>query len=186
MRTNDFLLTSASSALLDKLIAKLEREWKVVEQCPVRQHMVIAIQRDASGVHISAPKHIMQLLDTFGILGANPCKLPHDPNADMSAPKTDEPKLAEPEKPLYGHAIGVARFLADTVLCDIAYITSVLARALENSTSRHYAALKRLQRYFAGRTDAEIYYKSEACPALAAYSDSDRASCRDTWRSRSR
>ncbi len=166
-------MTTTNDVVADEIVSKLRTEWGVAEQNPIEHHMGLGIQRDTSRVRISAKKRIELLLDTFGMRDCNSCRLPHDPSAELSSAKQDEELISASDQKLHSHAVSLARFVTDKVIYEIGHITSVLARSLPSSTSRHCAALKRLLRYLAGRTDAHIYFKCASGSALIAFCHSD-------------
>ncbi len=92
--------------------------------------MGVAVHRAPTGVRLSGRKHIDQLLQDFGLENCNPAAMHHDSKADLSAQKPEEPKLSNTDHSLHRHGVNIARFIADTVVEEIAYIPSQLARAL--------------------------------------------------------
>ncbi len=101
------------------------------EQTPLSQHMGVAVHRIPTDVRLSVCNHIEQLLQDFGLENCNPAAMLQDSKADLSPHKPYEPKLSSTDHSLYRHGEGIARSIADTVVYEIAYIVSQLARALE-------------------------------------------------------
>lgn len=161
-----------------------KREWDTQLQIPVSQHMDIAIQRQGKDMHLSVSKHIAQLLSMLRMEDCNPARLPHDPKGDYSLRREHEEIISDEKKTIYAQAVGLARFITDTVALEIFYINSQLARALSEPTQRHFAALKRLARYLAGRQNHALIYRQGTPMKLTAYSDSDWGSCPSIRRSR--
>lgn len=182
--TDDFLLSSPYPSLLDKMYSQLQSEWNVVEQRPVEQHMGVAIERTAAGIKLSVRKHIESLLKDLGLEHAHPTPAPHDPRADLAARRDNEPQLTDTEKRRYNSAVGLLRFIVDTVVYDAAYIASHLARHLHDPAARHVIALERVARYLAGKRDSHLFYRRNGDSELRAFSDSDFAACPNTRRSR--
>lgn len=182
--TDDFLITAQDTELLERLISQLQKEWDVKEQKPVSQHMGVAILREQNSTRLSVSKHIDQLASDMSMSDCNPAKLPHDTKVDLCPRKPGEQILDDATKLLYAHAVGLTRFITDTVFYEVAYIASQLASAISAPTHRHYAALKGLVRYLRGRRTSSICYKFGLPSSITAFSDSDWAGCSSTRRSR--
>lgn len=102
--TDDFLFSSPSKLLLDKVYESLCSEWDLKEQVPISQHMGVSIKRSSEEIVLSVKKHIEQLLDLMGLRNANSVKTPHDPKADLSSRRNDEPQLS-PETKLQSQSV---------------------------------------------------------------------------------
>jgi hypothetical protein len=81
--------------------------------------------------------------------------------------------------------IGVLRYLADSVVPGISYITGVLGRHLDQPTQRHAEAIKTLLCFLKGSRNSRISYAACADGRLLieGISDSDYALDKDTPRS---
>lgn len=185
--TDDFILTSNNLAYLHHLRDAFVDEWDITVQSPVDQHAGLKVIHTPTKISLSAPKHIDTALELAGMSKCNPAKTPQDPNADMTAKRTDEQPLTEEEHALYRKVVGTLRYVADTVGYEIAYTISALAAHQNSPCARHQHALHRLLRYVAGRRDMGVCYTSNAehpSARFEAYVDSDWAGCLDSRRSR--
>jgi hypothetical protein len=95
----------------------------------------------------------------------------------MSNMKPDEDMI---NLKTYQSILGNCRFLADTTHPETAYITGIAGQHAHRPTPRHMQANKRILRYLASATNSGLYYPSRQTPILAAFSDSDWASCSQT------
>lgn len=105
----------------------------------------------------------------------------------MSKTTEDENSLDADAHTRYRSALGVARFIADTVGHEISYITSALAAHQDRPSPRHMLALKRLGRFLKGNIDIGVKYSkqpSNSPPYLQAWVDADWAACPNTRNSR--
>ena len=112
---HDLLMTSPSFDALDRQFDHFVQQWGVREQAPIEQHMGVAIQHSPGMVRLSVSKHIENLLQLLEMEAANAAKIPINAKSDLSARKDHEEKLAESDKVLYYKAVGLVRFIVDTV-----------------------------------------------------------------------
>lgn len=65
----------------------------------------------------------------FKLKKENPASMPYIRTHDLSSRKEGESRLSDAEKGRYQQGVGCTRFLSDTVLYSIAYITGRLDHA---------------------------------------------------------
>ncbi|XP_066391797.1 secreted RxLR effector protein 161-like [Miscanthus floridulus] len=83
----------------------------------------------------------------------------------------------------YRSIVGSLRYLVNT-RPDLAYSVGYVSRFMENPTTEHLAAVKRVLRYIAGTLDYDCYYtRKEEDAHLVGFSDSDNAADIDNRRS---
>lgn len=186
--TDDFVVSSTSLALLERLRKQLMQTWNVTVQSPVKQHAGLKVDRQEDGtIVISCPKHVEKLLATAGLTDCKPAATPHMDNLDLSARKEGEPRQCDADINHFQTMIGQARFITDTVAYPLSFITSALATQMSDPSTRHFQALKRLCRFLANNRDICLEYrpsKKDEKPQLEAWVDSDWASNTDNRRSR--
>lgn len=69
------------------------------------------------------------------------------------------------------------RYLADTMLYNVAHIVSRLDQPKDAPTARNLAALQHLTRYISGHKDIVFFYRKKTPAVLDSNSDSDFAAC---------
>lgn len=106
----------------------------------------------------------------------------------MSRHQLDEDPLSAADHKRHQEALGVARFISDTVGYQIALATSELAARASDRCMRHMQVLKHLGRYLKGNPNKGVTYFKTSRASLThveVWVDSDWASCPDNRYSRS-
>jgi hypothetical protein len=85
---------------------------------------------------------------------------------------------------MYRSVVGSLRYLVNS-RPDLTYSVGYISRFMENPTTEHLAAMKRVLRYVAGTLHFGCCYKRKKNPQLVGYSDSDMAGDIDTRKSTS-
>ena len=96
-------------------------------------------------MHISQPQLTQEFINATGMQAKNPSPTPYSLGADLS-PRKPEEKLLEKKYP-FAKALSILRYLVDSTSPDLAYISSTLARHTQQSTTRHWLAMKQIARY---------------------------------------
>ncbi|XP_021771327.1 uncharacterized protein LOC110735443 [Chenopodium quinoa] len=123
-------------------------------------------------------KYTTDLLREEGWLNVKPLKLPIDSHLKLSADKGTP--LPDPAR--YQQLLGKLIYLKIT-RPDISFIVQLLSQFMHSPTSTHMQAVKRLLRYLAGTVSQGVLLDSTSAAELAAYYDSDWASCPTARRS---
>ncbi|KAG6409034.1 hypothetical protein SASPL_132064 [Salvia splendens] len=84
----------------------------------------------------------------------------------------------------YKSLVGSLRYLTCT-MPDILYATGLVSRYMENPTTSHFKAAKRILRYLRGTIDYGLFYSQSNDYKLVGYSDSDWAGDNDDRKSTS-
>lgn len=129
--TYGLLESSNSSTLLACLRRQLEKQWQITVQSPIRQHtgMAIIINHGENGQSVSqsVPKYIQSFLTIAGYQDCRPALTSQVKGHDTSRRKPDEAPLSAADHEKYQEALGVVRFIADSVGYKIALATLDLA-----------------------------------------------------------
>jgi hypothetical protein len=97
--------------------------------------------------------------------------------------KLSKVSTAPPDATEYRSIVGSLRYLVHT-RPDIAYSVGYVSRFMEEPTTEHLAAVKRILRYIAGTRHFGCQYRrSSGHAALVGFSDSDMAGDVDTRKS---
>ena len=114
------------------------------------------------------------------MLGSRPTSIPMDYSTRLSASMGTP--LSETSASSYRRLIRRLIYLTNT-RPDIAHVVQQLNQYMANPTSTHSQATFRVLRYLKGTPGFGIFFATQGTLTLKAFSDSDWARCRDTWRS---
>ena len=143
-------------------------------------YLGLEVTQTEAGITICQSTYAAKILETAGLTGCNPSATPMEPRLKLSkvsaAPTIDST--------MYRSVVGSLRYLVNT-RPDLAYSVGYISRFMENPTTEHLAAMKRLLRYVAGTLHYGCLYKKKEHAELTGYSDSDLAGDIDTRKSTS-
>jgi hypothetical protein len=126
------------------------------------------VKQEDQGILITQEGYAKELLKKFKMDDANPISTPMECGIKLS--KHDEGEIVDPS--LFKSLVGSLRYLTCT-RPDILYAVGVVSRYMENPTTTHLKAAKRILRYIKGTTNLGLYYSVSDDYKLVGYSDSD-------------
>lgn len=178
---DDFLAVANSKKIIETLKAQLRTKYKLHDLGPVQNIINWKVERDRKEgtLKISQPHYINQILSTYNAERIKPAPTPYLPDK-LSKRKEEETELNQRIHP-YQNLVGHLRYLADSTRPDLSHIVGLLGRYTKSPCIRHWKAALRTLAYIKGTSQFGITYGKPA--PLEAYSDSDYASCPDTYRS---
>ena len=113
--TDDFLVATSSTALLEQWRKRFQAEWSITVRSPVSQHLSIKLDiKPYHGITISNPKIINQLLQDNGMASVKPALLPYITSLNIDIATKVENTLTNSECSWYRATLGAVRFLTDT------------------------------------------------------------------------
>lgn len=177
---DDGLLLSDSDEELDLVLVQLQKRFQITIIEDPKYFVGLQIERlKDDSIFIHQSKYIHQIVHKFGQEDSNPVSVPADPNSSLSK------DLGKPiENIPYREAVGSLMFLAIVSRPDIMYSIGLVSRYLQNPTTAHWNAVKRIFKYLKGTLNIGIHYKRDPCGInLSGYCDSDFAGDIDTRRS---
>jgi hypothetical protein len=136
--TDDFLVSAPTHADLARLRLPLTTHWQITVKTldattPCIRHTGLQLKQHDCSVSITNALLIDELLYSQGMENCNPRQSPHQDGADLLPARDGEQRI--PVKP-YQSIVGVLRYLTDTTVPGISYITGVLGRHLDQPTQR--------------------------------------------------
>jgi hypothetical protein len=178
---DDILFASSSLALIEELKAALTATFDARDLGEPSQFLSISIQRSSSGIQLSQPRMIKDLLAKFSMTNCKPKSIPISKGA-----------LEQPGAPLdtakcpYSTLVGSLLYIAMCTRPDIAFAVGALSRHLNSPTTTHWSVAQGVLRYLAGTVDYGPFYSSDSNSSssrLHGYVDSDWGSDPVTRRS---
>ncbi|XP_066396120.1 uncharacterized mitochondrial protein AtMg00810-like [Miscanthus floridulus] len=146
----------------------------------LRYYLGLEVAQTAEGVTVCQSTYAAKILETAGLTGCKPTCTPMEPHLKLSKQSTS-PAV---DSTRYRSIVGSLRYLVNS-RPDLAYSVGFVSHFMENPTTEHLAAVKRILRYISRTLDHGCHYqrrKKEQSP-LVVYSDSDLAGDVDTRRS---
>ena len=99
-------------------------------------------------------------------------KIPMNTNIKLELTDAEENEPTNEDAP-YMNMVGALRYAADCTRPDISYVTSQLARYLNNYKTKHLQAVEHVYRYLKGSADKWLILGNNADQNLIGYSDAD-------------
>jgi hypothetical protein len=173
---DDIIVTGSSSTELSGLIATLAARFSLKDLGYLNYFLGVEVIPSAAGMFLSQRKYITDLLQKSGMTEAKPASTPITATPPLL--KNSGDPLPSPTE--YRALVGSLQYLSLT-RPDIAFATNKLAQFMQNPSTMHWLALKRLLRYLAGSCDKGIFISATAPLNFHAYSDADWAGDKDDY-----
>ena len=181
---DDCFGVSTESKFLDKVKARLAREFELQESDDLNYVLGVEIERDpkTGSIKLTHRKYIRDMLKRFNMESCHTVRMPADPQVHLIA--EDESAELDADVP-YRQAVGALLWTSVCVRPEIAYAVNRVAKFVEKPRQSHWTAVKRIFRYLKGTVDKGIQYVGSGSgqPNLLAYSDTDYAEDKDTRKS---
>lgn len=134
-------------------------------------YLGIEVEQGEGYIELKQAGYARKLLEKAGLADCNPVRYPMDPKEQLS--KDEGGKKVDAT--WYKSLVGGLRYLVHT-RPDIAFSVGIVSRYMEQPTTQHLNAVKRILRYVKGTQNyGLIYSKKGGNNILTGYSDSDLA-----------
>ncbi|CAL8138472.1 unnamed protein product [Prunus armeniaca] len=173
---DDIVITGNDIRAIDSLKSFLRDHFRIKDLGELKYFLGIEVSLSQRGIYISQQKYALEILKDYGFLGARPIAFPMD---DTKLSDRGE-LLKDPEK--YRRLVGRLIYLTIT-LPNITYSVHVLSRFMHEPRVPHMDAALRVVRYLKSTPGQGLLFRSDNQTKLAAFCDSDWASCPITRRS---
>jgi hypothetical protein len=142
-------------------------------------YLGVEVRQDASGIALRQTHYAKRILELSGMTGCNPAHTPMGEKLKLSRESMTE----EVDPTHYRQLIGSLRYLVHT-WPDIAFTVGYMSRFMEQPTTEHLQAIKRILRYVAGTLDYVLHYgRAPNTTRFVGYCDSDLVCDVDTSKS---
>ncbi|GJY32018.1 ribonuclease H-like domain-containing protein, partial [Tanacetum coccineum] len=132
---------SSSTALLQKIIFSLHREFDMTDLGALNHFLRISITRDTTGMFLSQKRYAIELIERAHMLNCNPTRTPVDTESKLGPEGTP---ISDPT--LYWSLVGGLQYLTFT-RPDLSYVVQQICLYMHDPREPHLAALKRILRY---------------------------------------
>lgn len=168
---DDLLLLGEDEEDLRKLKSQLVVKLPANDLGKATDFLGIKIRQEQDYIGLGQKKQIMSLVEELGLSESRETNLPCDLSIDLS---TAENEVADPSFP-YRRVVGVLLYIATHTRPDIALVTSMLARHVENPSMKHQQAVIKTVKYLNTTKDHGIILKPSSSTQLRAHADANWA-----------
>ena len=168
--TNDF-------SIRDKFLNFLEMKYVITITYPPTQLLGIAVNVTDASISLSQSKHILELLDKFGLQEANTVTTPAVKKTNESTTNTEE-VVDDNEKNSYFRSIVQSLAYVNTwTRPEISYAVNMVSRKCNEPIPQDYTAAKRILRFLKNDVDKPLFVMKESLEEmdLTAYADASWA-----------
>ncbi|KAM2607610.1 hypothetical protein TB2_036145 [Malus domestica] len=168
---DDILVTGPNSQACRDTISQLSALFLIKDLGPLHFFLGIEVKRSSSGIFISQPKYILDLLKRAHMDGAKPCATP----LSTSSLDHTSPLLSNPAE--YRSLVGGLQYLTWS-RPDLSFAVNLVCQFMHQPRESHLQAVKRILRYLKGTIDLGLWFPKCSKPlSLTAFSDADWAGC---------
>ena len=177
---DDIILTGTNPMEISTITGLLHNFFHIKNLGDLTYFIGIEVAHNATGIHLSQRKYILDLLKDVGMLGCGLAPTPMLHNTKLSATKGIP--LGDAESTAYRRLIGRLIYMINTQP-DISFSVNHLSQFISHPTNEHHQAVMRILRYLKRNPSTSIFLHSKSPIQLKAYSDSDWATCLETRKS---
>ncbi|KAG5888931.1 hypothetical protein JTB14_006299 [Gonioctena quinquepunctata] len=182
---DDGLILTKSNDTVQKLLAHLEMNFEITRG-DAKCFIGIELWRDRRNKQIGITQQcfVKKILKKFNMSDCSPSNIPFQPGLQL---QNDSNVNEEPPNIPYREAVGSLLYLAMISRPDLAFDVSYVSQFLNNYSSQHWTAVKKILRYLQGtKSFGIIYGRCEEFNGidLCGYTDADYAGDVTTRKSR--
>jgi len=177
---DDLVITGGDTGDIDKFKSQMKGTFQMSDLGLLHYYLGLEVSQTPQGITLGQSTYAAKILQNAGLTGCNTSLIPMEPRLKLSK-KSTAPAV---DQTAYRSIVGSLRYLVNT-RPDLAYSVGYVSRFMEEPTTEHLAAVKRILRYVAGTLDYGCRYtrKKQKEAELIGFSDSDLAGDLDTRKS---
>jgi hypothetical protein len=142
----DLIITGSNKASIELFKQEMMGKFSMSDLGLLSYYLGIQVDQQAGLTKLCQSSYTLKILEHAGMVGCNPCAVPMGNRLKLS--KND--KTPAVDKTRYKSIIGSLPYLVNT-RPDIAYAVGIVSRYMEEPRARHWAAVKHILRYLAGK-----------------------------------
>jgi hypothetical protein len=177
---DDLVITGADQGDIDAFKKEMKSMFQMSDLGLLHYYLGLEVNQSVNGITIGQKAYTAKILEDAGLAGCNPCCIPMEPRLKLS--KSSSAPGVDPTA--YRSIVGSLRYLVNT-RPDLAFSVGYISRFMENPTTEHLGAVRKVLRYIAGTLDYGCLYTREKGGQLDGFSDNDHAGDVDTRKSTS-
>jgi hypothetical protein len=141
---DDLVITGENSHDIDLFKKEMKATFKMSDLGLLHYYLGLEVTQTEEGITICQRAYAAKILESAGLTGCNPSDTPMESRLKLSkyssAPAVDARK--------FENIVGALRYLVNS-RPDLAYSVGYISRFMENPTTEHLVAVKRILRYIA-------------------------------------
>ena len=165
---DDLIFTGCNSSMFDDFKKEMMKEFEMTDIGCMPYYLNIEVKQKDKGIFITQEGYAKGVIKKFKMNDSNPINTPMECGIKLS--KHEEGERMDPT--LFKSLVGSLRYLTCT-RPDILYAIGVVSPYMENPTTTHLKAAKRILQYIKGTTNFGLYYSISDDYKFVGYSDSD-------------
>ncbi|XP_039778465.1 uncharacterized mitochondrial protein AtMg00810-like [Panicum virgatum] len=175
---DDLVIMGGNQVDIDTFKAEMKSTFKMSDLGLLHYYLGLQVTQSKEGITVCQSAYAAKILEAADLSECKSSCTPMEPQLKLSklssAPTVDAT--------FYRSIVGSLRYLVNS-RPDLAYSVGYISRFMENPTTKHLGAVKRVLRYVAGTLHYRCHYKRKKGAQLIGFSDSDLASDVDTRKS---
>jgi hypothetical protein len=177
---DDLIIAGGNQVDIDTFKNQMKGTFKMSDLGLLHYYLGLEVSQTEAGITICQSSYAAKIVEMSGLTGCNSSATPMEPRLKLSK-VSSAPSI---DATMFRSVVGSLRYLVNT-RPDLSYSVGFISRFMENPTTEHLGAMKRVLRYVAGTLHFGCHYKREKDPQLVGYTDSDLAGDIDTRKSTS-
>ena len=176
---DDLVITGTKEAEVESFKEEMKATFQTSDLGLLSFYLGIEVHQDSSGISLRQTAYAKRIVELGKLTGCNPAYTPMEERLKLSHDSTAK----EVDATQYWRIVGSLRYLVHT-RPDLAFAVGYVSRFMQQPTTEHEQAVKRILRYVAGTSDYGLHYPR--CPGAEHFignSDSDLAGDIDTSKS---
>ncbi|XP_026399218.1 uncharacterized protein LOC113295077 [Papaver somniferum] len=162
---------------MHNIVTQLQASFPIKDLGNIHYFLGLEVKRDNFVLHLSQSKYALDLLKKNNMTGAKACSSPASATVKLS--KSDGTLFPDPSE--YRSIVGALQYLTWT-RPDICYAVNQVCQFMQNPTTTHFEAFKRILRYNKSTIEYGIKF-TKGSSFLLGFSDADWAGSIDDRRS---
>jgi histone deacetylase 1/2 len=175
---DDLVITGANQDDINRFKAEMHSTFNMSDLGLLHYYLGLEVTQTEEGITVCQSAYAAKILEAADLSVCKPSCTPMEPRLKLSKLST-APAI---DATFYRSIVGSLRYLVNS-RPDLAFSVGYVSRFMENPTTEHLLAVKRILRYVADTLNFGCYYKRKKDAELIGFSDSDLAGDIDTRKS---
>lgn len=149
---DDLIIAGGNQVNIDTFKNQMKATFKMSDLGLLHYYLCLEVSQTEAGITSCQSSYAAKVMETASLTGSNPSTMPMEPRLKLN--KVSSAPAVDPS--MYRSVVGSLRYLVNT-RPDLAYSVGFISRFMENPTTKHLVAMKRVLRYVAGTLHFDCY-----------------------------